>query len=40
MCGFFFEQLGARKRKKDFRKGKSLGVKDHLIVLEKANEKT
>jgi hypothetical protein len=34
-----FEQFGARKRKKDFRKGKSLGVKDHLIVLQKPTKK-
>lgn len=30
-----FEQLGARKRVTDFRKGKRLGCKDHLIQLAK-----
>ena len=30
-----FEQLGARKRVTDFRKGKRLGSKDHLIYLSK-----
>jgi len=30
-----FEQLGARKRTTDFRCGKRLGVKDHLIELHK-----
>jgi hypothetical protein len=30
-----FEQLGARKRVTDFRKGKRLGSKDHLIELTK-----
>ncbi|MFT5117292.1 MAG: hypothetical protein ACI9NY_000821 [Kiritimatiellia bacterium] len=28
-----FEQMGARKRTVDFRKGKRLGAKDHLITL-------
>lgn len=30
-----FEQHGARKRSTDFRKGKKLGQRDHLIVLSK-----
>lgn len=30
-----FEQQGARKRSTDFRKGKKLGERDHLIVLNK-----
>ncbi len=34
-----FEQYGARKRSTDFRKGKSLGARDHLIVLEKPTKK-
>lgn len=34
-----FEQLGARKRVTDFRKGKRLGSKDHLIELTKPKKK-
>lgn len=34
-----FEQMGARKRTTDFRKGKRLGEKDHLIVLTKPKRK-
>lgn len=34
-----FEQLGARKRVTDFRKGKHLGVKDHLIELPRPKMK-
>jgi len=34
-----FEQLGARKRITDFRKGKRLGSKDHLIELTKPKKK-
>ena len=34
-----FEQLGARKRTTDFRKGKRLGSKDHLIELTKPKKK-
>jgi hypothetical protein len=30
-----FEQYGARKRSTDFKTGKKLGVRDHLVVLEK-----
>ena len=30
-----FEQMGARKRNVDFRRGKQLGPKDHLIELSK-----
>lgn len=30
-----FEQMGARKRSTDFRKGTRLGAKDHLITLHK-----
>lgn len=30
-----FEQYGARKRSTDFRRGKRLGARDHLIVLHK-----
>ena len=30
-----FEQMGARKRVTDFRKGKKLGKKDHIITLNK-----
>jgi len=29
------EQLGSRRRSTDFRKGKKLGTKDHLIILTK-----
>ena len=34
-----FEQHGSRKRSTDFRKGKRLGVRDHLIVLTKPKKK-
>lgn len=34
-----FEQLGARKRVTDFRKGERLGAKDHLIQLQKPKRK-
>ena len=34
-----FEQLGARKRVTDFRQGKYLGAKDHLIKLTKPKQK-
>ncbi len=34
-----FEQHGARKRSTDFRTGEKLGVRDHLIVLEKPKKK-
>lgn len=34
-----FEQLGARKRVTDFRQGKRLGPKDHLIQLNKPKRK-
>jgi hypothetical protein len=34
-----FEQMGARKRVTDFRKGKRLGPKDHLIQLIKPKRK-
>ena len=34
-----FEQMGARKRVTDFRKGKQLGTKDHLIELVKPKKK-
>ncbi len=34
-----FEQLGARKRVTDFRQGKYLGPKDHLITLSKPKQK-
>ena len=34
-----FEQLGTRKRVTDFRKGKRLGCKDHLIPLVKPKRK-
>ena len=30
-----FEQYGARKRSTDFKTGEKLGVRDHLVVLEK-----
>jgi hypothetical protein len=33
------EQLGARKRKTDFRRGTILGQRDHLIVLEKPKKR-
>ena len=34
-----FEQMGARKRVTDFRKGKRLGSKDHVIELTKPKKK-
>ena len=34
-----FEQMGARKRVTDFRKGQCLGAKDHLITLSKPKKK-
>lgn len=34
-----FEQMGARKRVTDFRKGKHLGVKDHLIEIPRPKQK-
>jgi len=34
-----FEQLGARKRVTDFRKGKRLGCKDHVVELPKPKRK-
>lgn len=34
-----FEQMGARKRVTDFRKGKQVGTKDHLIELTKPKTK-
>ncbi len=34
-----FEQYGARKRSTDFRKGETLGARDHLIVLSKPKKK-
>ena len=34
-----FEQYGARKRSTDFRTGKRLGARDHLIVLDKPKKK-
>ena len=34
-----FEQFGARKRVADFRKGKRLGPKDHLVELAKPKRK-
>jgi hypothetical protein len=34
-----FEQYGARKRSTDFRTGKRLGPRDHLIVLNKPKKK-
>jgi len=34
-----FEQYGARKRSTDFRTGKRLGTRDHLIVLDKPKKK-
>lgn len=33
------EQMGARKRVTDFRRGQSIGQRDHLIVLEKPKRK-
>lgn len=34
-----FEQYGARKRSTDFKTGEKLGVRDHLIVLEKPKKR-
>lgn len=34
-----FEQMGARKRATDFRKGKRIGAKDHLVELTKPKRK-
>ena len=34
-----FEQMGARKRVTDFRKGQRLGAKDHLVKLTKPKKK-
>lgn len=34
-----FEQYGARRRSTDFRRGKRLGVRDHLITLEKPSKR-
>ena len=34
-----FEQMGARKRSTDFRKGTKLGAKDHLVTLYKPKKK-
>jgi hypothetical protein len=34
-----FEQMGARKRVTDFRKGERLGVKDHIVELSKPTKK-
>lgn len=34
-----FEQQGSRKKSTDFRKGESLGTKDHLITYEKPRKK-
>jgi len=34
-----FEQMGARKRVTDYRRGKRLGAKDHLITLTKPKKK-
>jgi hypothetical protein len=34
-----FEQHGARKRSTDFRTGKKLGARDHLIVLNKPKKR-
>lgn len=34
-----FEQMGSRKRTMDFRKGKHLGVRDHIIELIKPKKK-
>jgi hypothetical protein len=34
-----FEQYGARKRSTDFRTGEKLGVRDHLLVLEKPKKR-
>jgi len=34
-----FEQMGPRKRVTDFRKGRKLGTKDHLVELTKPNKK-
>ena len=34
-----FEQYGARKRRTDFAAGEKLGVRDHLVVLEKPKKR-
>jgi hypothetical protein len=34
-----FEQYGARRRSTDFRRGKRLGTRDHLITLEKPRKR-
>ena len=34
-----FEQYGARQRSTDFRRGQTLGVRDHLIILPKPKPK-
>ena len=34
-----FEQYGARKRSTDFKTGEKLGVRDHLVVLEKPKKR-
>jgi len=34
-----FEQYGARKRSTDFNSGEKLGVRDHLVVLEKPKKR-
>ncbi|TBU86571.1 IS4 family transposase [Phytopseudomonas dryadis] len=34
-----FEQYGARRRSTDFRRGKRLGTRDHLIALEKPSKR-
>lgn len=34
-----FEQYGARRRSTDFRRGKRLGARDHLITLEKPRKR-
>ena len=34
-----FEQYGARRRSTDFRRGKRLGTRDHLIALEKPRKR-
>lgn len=38
-CDVVFEQNGARRLKTDFRRGKRLGERDHLIVLTKPDSK-
>ena len=37
--GGVFEQYGARKRSTDFAAGEKLGVRDHLVVLEKPKKR-